>query len=344
MRQDSKGACPLSDHDERATALQSTVANRGITRAALSTRGAQKQIPVIIFRLAAMGLVLTVLLLSQAVGRACTVFVLTDTNRVLFCNNEDWKPWKMRIWFVPANKHYGCAYVGLSLLGLSVSEGGFNTEGLAFDWVAGRREKWRRSPKQKITRGVPHERMLESCATVEQAISFYTHHWEPAFRSATMLVADRTGAWATLGAHEGRFEVFRSRVSGGFGYGGAVLGRMLPQDHEATLTNAAQILHAARQEGEYATRYSDVFDPRSGSIFLFLPGDSRPATFNLADELKRGPHFYDMATIDQQRSKKPKRLSPIADWIKVICCPLRYTRPSPSHEPKAALQSPKGCP
>ena len=46
MRQDSKGACPLSEHDERVTGLQSSVASRGITRAALSTRGAQKQIPI----------------------------------------------------------------------------------------------------------------------------------------------------------------------------------------------------------------------------------------------------------------------------------------------------------
>jgi len=46
MRQDSKGACPLSNYDERVTGLQSTVASRGITRAALSARGAQKQIPV----------------------------------------------------------------------------------------------------------------------------------------------------------------------------------------------------------------------------------------------------------------------------------------------------------
>lgn len=44
---------------------------------------------------------------------ACTIFVLTDTNRVLFCNNEDGPALKTRIWFVPAGpKHYGAAYVG----------------------------------------------------------------------------------------------------------------------------------------------------------------------------------------------------------------------------------------
>ena len=33
---------------------------------------------------------------------ACTIFVLTDTNRALFCNNEDWSNPRTRIWFVPA--------------------------------------------------------------------------------------------------------------------------------------------------------------------------------------------------------------------------------------------------
>jgi hypothetical protein len=44
---------------------------------------------------------------------ACTIFVLTGTSRVLFCNNEDWSNPKTRIWFIPASdRYYGCVYVG----------------------------------------------------------------------------------------------------------------------------------------------------------------------------------------------------------------------------------------
>ncbi|MGO8925387.1 MAG: PDZ domain-containing protein [Limisphaerales bacterium] len=44
---------------------------------------------------------------------ACTIFVLTDTNRALFCNNEDWSDPKTRIWFLPAGDgYYGAVYVG----------------------------------------------------------------------------------------------------------------------------------------------------------------------------------------------------------------------------------------
>lgn len=77
---------------------------------------------------------------------ACTIFTLTSSDRVLFCNNEDWKDLNARIWFVPATpisstdkKKYGCAYIGFSN---QWGQGGVNTEGLAYDWVAGYRNKW----------------------------------------------------------------------------------------------------------------------------------------------------------------------------------------------------------
>jgi penicillin V acylase-like amidase (Ntn superfamily) len=44
---------------------------------------------------------------------ACTIFVLTDTNHALFCNNEDWSDPNTRIWFLPAGDgYYGAVYVG----------------------------------------------------------------------------------------------------------------------------------------------------------------------------------------------------------------------------------------
>src|SRR5215467_4853653 len=67
--------------------------------------------------------------------RACTIFVLTDSEHTLFCNNEDWSDPKTRIWFVPGNnEHYGGVYLGFDN---NFAQGGMNTKGLAFDWVAG---------------------------------------------------------------------------------------------------------------------------------------------------------------------------------------------------------------
>src|SRR4051812_33019247 len=85
------------------------------------------------------GFLLPTFFLASASVQACTIFVLTDTNRVLFCNNEDWSDFKTRIWFVPGKPGTnGCAYVGFTD---GWAQGGLNTEGLAFDWVAGYKEK-----------------------------------------------------------------------------------------------------------------------------------------------------------------------------------------------------------
>jgi len=99
---------------------------------------------------------------------ACTIFVLTDGTRALLFNNEDWLNPNTRIWFVPAGDgHYGCAYVGFND---GRAQGGLNTEGLAFDWVAGYMEKWIPDAGLQRVRGNPSERMLETSATVEDAI------------------------------------------------------------------------------------------------------------------------------------------------------------------------------
>ena len=87
---------------------------------------------------------LCVVLVSSA--SACTIFVLTDTNHALFCNNEDWTDNKTRIWFLPAGGGYhGAAYVGFDN---GWAQGGLNTEGLAFDWVAGYEEQ--RSEERRV--------------------------------------------------------------------------------------------------------------------------------------------------------------------------------------------------
>jgi hypothetical protein len=89
---------------------------------------------------------------------ACTIFVLTDTNRALFFNNEDWSNPKSRIWFVPSgNGYYGCAYVGFDD---GAPQGGVNTEGLAWDVVAGFREGLTANPSLPPVRGHPCQRIL----------------------------------------------------------------------------------------------------------------------------------------------------------------------------------------
>jgi penicillin V acylase-like amidase (Ntn superfamily) len=157
-----------------------------------------------------LGLVLALAGLSSAPLRACTVFVLTDTNRVLFCNNEDWSNPRARIWFVPAGaKRYGCAYVGFED---GLAQGGLNTQGLASDWVAGSKEAW--NPDPNLPTSVGNRELLETCPTVEETVAYFRGHREMGFYTSKVLVADRTGASAIIGAKDGKLHGWRKGHAG----------------------------------------------------------------------------------------------------------------------------------
>jgi hypothetical protein len=241
-------------------------------------------------------------LLSSA--RACTIFVLTDSERTLFCNNEDWSNPLSRIWFVPAPEgFYSCAYVGFDNNG---AEGGMNSAGLAYDWVAGFNEKWEPYTTMQPVGGRSSERMLETCATVDEAVAFYQKYREPSFRRAKILVADKFGASAIIGAHDGKLQVDRANDSRGFGYGRQTLAQMLAPSTAPGLDTGLRILRACQQKGQYATKYSSIYDLRNGNISLFLPGSNEEVKLNLADELKRGTHYYDMPQIPAQLTSAPQ--------------------------------------
>lgn len=244
--------------------------------------------------------------------RACTIFVLVDEQRMLFCNNEDWKNPNVRIWFVrAAGSRYSCAYVGFDN---GWGQGGLNTAGLAFDWVAGFKETWERTG-QKSVAGNPAERMLESCATVDEAFAFFERNWEPSFSYARILVADRYGTSAVIRARNGKLSIVRANDCRGFGYNGPLVMRMLEKTREPTLETAAQILQASAQNGPYGTKYSNVFDLKSGDIFIFHPsGSPKPVMLNLANELKKGDHFYDLPNLADQLTQPPRPLPWRKSW------------------------------
>jgi hypothetical protein len=257
----------------------------------------------------AVGAACGILYLSAAPSYACTIFVLIDTNSALFFNNEDWSNPKTRIWFIPARgRDYGYVCVGFDD---DVSEGGLNSEGLAYDVVAGYQEEWQPDPKLPRPPGHSPQRMLETCATVQEAIAFYRSRQEPGFAHGKVLVADKTGTSAIIGFHDGKLQCEVMNESRGFGFGAQTLETMLAQNPKPTITNGAAILRACRQKGRYATKYSNVFDLKSGEIVLFpFPDRDDQIRFALASELKKGEHYYDMPQIREQFNEPLRPLLP----------------------------------
>ncbi|MDB6059638.1 MAG: hypothetical protein JWO95_3482, partial [Verrucomicrobiales bacterium] len=231
--------------------------------------------------------------------------VLKDTNRVLFCNNEDGAKTKTRIWFVPPpSKRYGCAFVGYDD---GWEQGGMNSEGLACDWLAGWRESWTTDPQ--LPKVKSNCQVLEACATVDEAIAFYREHAEPGFWYSKVLLTDKSGASVLIGAHDGKLQVERTAESRGLGYGGETLERWMAHSSEPTVTNGVKILRACLQKGKYATKYFNVFDVKSGDLMLYpFPKKDTEVKLNLAVELAKGPHYYDMPKLQKQMKQAPRPL------------------------------------
>jgi hypothetical protein len=271
------------------------------------------------------GLALALGSLVAVPAHACTIFVLTDTNRALFCNNEDGPDRKTRIWFMPAKAaNYGYACVGYDD---GWAQGGLNTAGLAFDWVAGYHEVW--NPDPSSPRTGRNDRILRTCATVEEAIAFYRGHRED-FSYCKILVADRTGASVIIGAKDGKLQVEKSDQCRGFGYGARTLDKMLAGAPEPTVANGAKILRACLQKGQYATRYFNIFDLKAGDVFRFpFPEREDTVKLNLAAELKKGAHYYDLPEIHDQLTQAPQPL-----LANMEGSPLDKYQPIPDKEPK----------
>jgi hypothetical protein len=253
-----------------------------------------------------------ILMMMAATSDACTVFVMTDGKQVLFCNNEDYSNPKTRMWFIPgAEGRHGCVYVGFDD---GWGQGGRNTEGLAFGWVAGFKETWQRAPGLKTAKGNPCQRMLETCTTVEAAAAFFERYWEESFGYGKLLIADRSGKSVLLGAKEGRLVAAMVKRSQGighrFGLRGTEATAMLAKVSTPSVPAAVDLLKATLQEGVNATKYSVIYDLKSSAINLYRFSDqSEPVQLSLADELKRGPHYYDIPAIREQLGKELRPLT-----------------------------------
>jgi hypothetical protein len=63
------------------------------------------------------------------------------------------------------------------------------------------------------------------------------------------------------------------------------------------------------QDGQYATKYSSVYDLKSGNISLLKFSDrTEEVEINLYNELKKGAHYYDIPAIEQQLKQTPMML------------------------------------
>jgi tetratricopeptide (TPR) repeat protein len=226
----------------------------------------------------------------------CLILKIAHGNCVLAGNNEDIDNPLSKIWFEPPEKgKYGITYFGYSV---NYPQGGMNDQGLFFDAVAGFTTDWKVSPKRLNYEGNLNRKIMEECATVEEAIAVYNNYNKSSFKYARYLLADRTGASAIAGWIDGEMKFICD--NGGFQAMGvnedtaiSVLKAIKEDKRTVSVDDVKDVLEACHVEGRYPTQYSNICDLKNNVVYMFLFHDySSVVKFDATEEYKKGKHNY----------------------------------------------------
>ncbi len=240
----------------------------------------------------------------------CFILKIAHGNCVLAGNNEDIDNPLTKIWFEPPEKgKYGITYFGFSV---NYPQGGMNDQGLFFDAVAGYKTDWKKSPKRLNYAGNLSRKIMEGCATIEEAIAIYSKYNKSSLRYARYLFVDRTGASAIIGWIDGELKFIRDK--GGFqalGFkeetGASMLKSIKEQKDAVSVDDVKAVLQACHQEGRYPTQYSNICDLNNNVVYMFLYHDySTCVKFDANEEFKKGEHHYRLLPFFPDNAKAKK--------------------------------------
>ena len=250
---------------------------------------------------------ITTILLLGFVSPAfsCLIVVITDSEKVLVGNHEDWYARDARIVFNPAEEgKFG--HVLFDFASEGYAQGGMNSEGLFFDGTATPYVPIE-FPDKIVYDGYIWKAVLEKCATVEEAIEFVKDYQLPEMEEVHILFADKSGKSVVMGAYDGQL-TFHARKNNFHlltnfnltdpAYGGEVpcprYGKaleILTTDSTATVENVRNILSQTHQEE--LSVYSNIYDLTNGDVYVYqLANFQSVVRFNLFEELQRGEHSF----------------------------------------------------
>ena len=261
----------------------------------------------------------TVLLIASfLLFSSCFILVITDGDRVVVGNHEDWFAKDAAVKVIPATETtYGSVIFTFASEGWA--QGGMNSEGLFFDGAL--------TPLMELSdddKPVHDEyiwqHILNSSATVGEALDLLTNFHLPDLEEAHIMLADATGDAAILGIKDGKPFVSRrngqwlmqtnfnpehpelSDEPGCWRYETA--NDMLIENQEPTVENMLEILKETHQDD--LTVYTNIYDLTGKRIFVYSRRDFlHPITIDilrvlegsakmvLIEDLKNDPAILD---------------------------------------------------
>jgi hypothetical protein len=226
-----------------------------------------------------LGLVVLVgLVLAYGQVWACTGLVVTDGDRVLVGNNEDYHNPRAKIWFIqPAKDRYGSIAFGFDDLR---SQGGMNQKGLFFDAFALKPKEVQGQEGKARFKGALIKEVMATCATVPEALELLNKYNRSFMSGYQTFLADANGDSAivesdTIIRKTGDFQVvtnFRqSEISpADISCSRYLIAReMLENRKDVNVPMVRRILAATHQEGGAATLYSNIYDLKARKVHVY---------------------------------------------------------------------------
>ncbi len=262
-------------------------------------------------------LVLLLILISFLAGTikttsACTIFTISNGDKVLFGNNEDWYDPNTYIWFeMPEKGKYGGVYLGFDNF---FPQGGMNENGLCFDANALPQMTLNNHPELLSSQGWIVKHIMDRNSNISEVIKTaqeynwgtsmaYQVHFADAYGDAVVISSGSDGELNFTRKNAGDGFLVSTNFNVGYPINGwipcwryPVATEMLDNiNHEDNLTveSVGDILNATHQEGTYATKYSNIFDPVTHDFYIYQNYNFKEVIkLNLDEELAKGEEKY----------------------------------------------------
>ena len=254
---------------------------------------------------------LTIILIAilKTVSYSCTIVLVSDSKVTLAGSNEDSTFPLTLLWFVPASKdNYGRVCLGYKMMVNSV-QGGMNEKGLFLDGNSLSNQGWQSDENKKALFGSLLDRLLATCASIEDVKEFFNTYNTPALGQARIPVMDKSGASMIVEWFNGEVVFLETdkpyQVATNF-VGSKYIGKEKPcwrynkaiemiQDKKSfSLNTVRDALNATHNKSKYSTTvYSFICDLQKGEMSVYNFHDfSKPIKFNLKEELSKGRKEY----------------------------------------------------
>ena len=273
-------------------------------------------------KLMLIAIILIALLKTESYS--CTIVMVSDSKVTLAGSNEDSTFPLTILWFVPTSKdNYGRICLGYKMMVNSI-QGGMNEKGLFLDGNSLGNQGWKSDENKKVLYGSLLDKLLATCASIEDVMEFFNTYNTPGLGQARIPVMDSSGASIIVEWHNGEVVFLETdkpyQVATNF-VGSKYIGSEKPcwrynkaiemfQDKKTFSINTVRdALYATHVESKYSsTVYSFICDLQKGEIYVYNYYDfSKPVKFNLKEELSKGNKEYYISNLFTEKNEEYKK-------------------------------------